>query len=238
MRFYILFDSDASTIKRVTDSLSTIGDFQCLAIVKSADFKTHEILKFSPELIIINLDNFGLASYGIIEKLNKALGFPPAYIGITSSLKKRIEAFKKGFTNVIDQADDTEINKAISHYKATQVPNKFYCVSYYNDFQYLILTDIIFLKADGYATEFFMNDGSILTNYKTLKHCHQQLPFNFQRIHNSYVINCYHVRRIHVGKGEIYLRNFQKPLPLSKSYLGNLTEVKKLLIDPRNPTIR
>ncbi len=238
MRFYLIFDNDPSSSKVITNSFNSIGEFECSAIVKNSHFKLHEILKFEPELIIINLDTFWGNHQEIIQKLNKSLGIAPNYIGITRCAIKGLKAFKSGFIDVIDEPTNKEaILKVLVDYKTIRVPNKFYCISYYYDFQYLLINDIVLLKADGYTTEFIMSDGRCLTNFKTLKHSHLLLPYNFQRIHKSYVINSFHVSRIHLGKGKIYLRNWKNPLPLSKSYLVNIETVKKLLLNARNASI-
>jgi len=111
------------------------------------------------------------------------------------------------------------------------LPHKFYCISYYHDFQYLDINNIVLLKADRYTTEFVMSDGKRFTNFKTLKHSHLQLPFYFQRIHKSYVINSFYTRRILIGKGKVYLQNYDVPIPFSKSFAKNIDTVKRLLLE-------
>lgn len=234
MRFYLIFDNDASSIKAITNSFNSVGDFECAAIVSTPSFELHKILKFDPELVLINLDIFWLTHREIIKKINKSLGILPSYIGITSCVAKGYSAFKDGFIDVIDEPANLDaVLRAVTNYNKRRLPNMFYCISYYHDFQYLLIKDILLLKADSYTTEFFMTDGRILTNFKTLKHSHLHLPINFQRVHKSYVINSIYVRRIHIGKGEIYLYNLKQPIPLSKSFIGNIEIVKKLLMEAR-----
>jgi len=230
LRYYILFDIDAATIKAVTDSFKSINGFECLGVFEPNHNQISSILKFIPELVIINLDIFWDSYQQLIKRLNKYFGVTPNYIGITRCARRGLTAFKNGFKDVIDEPTDLKkIEQVLLSYKKTRLANKFYCISYYYDFQYLAIDDILFLKADGYTTEFFMTDGRCLTNFKTLKHSHLQLPYNFQRIHKSYVINSIHVRRIHIGKGEIHLLNVKHPLPVSKSYIRNIDIIKRLL---------
>lgn len=231
MRFYLLFDSNASTIKAVTSCFQKIGGFQCVGTIQSPNFKRHTILQTPPELVIINLDSTNLDFYAIKKKLNKSLGLPPKYIGITASAKEGFNAFKCGFTEVLLNPTSTDILMALKNYKASQAVSKLYCISYYQEFQYLFLSDIAFLKAEDYTTDFFMRDGSRLTNFKTLKHSLVGLPKNFQRVHNSFAINSLYVRKIHLGKGEVQLRGFDTPIPVSRSFLENINEVKGILRD-------
>lgn len=232
LRFYLIFDTDPCSSKAITNSFNRIGDFECSGIVKSSTFKLHKILKFEPELVLINLDTFWESHQELIEKLNKALGISPNYIGITNCAVKGLKAFKNGFIDVIDEPTNSNaILKVITDYNTRRMPNKFYCISYYHDFQYLNIDNIVLLKADGYTTEFVMSDGKCFTNFKTLKNSHLQMPFHFQRIHKSYVINSFYVRRILIGKGKVYLQNLDAPIPFSKSFAKNIDTVKKLLLE-------
>ena len=232
MRFYILFEPDSSIAKSISQALDAHGEFRCLQVVKDANFKIHKILEFPPELVIINLDKFPSASIKLVEKLNLALGIPPKYIGVTNDITKGFEAFKNGFVDIINlPLKGPDLQRVVSRYKTCVPSNRFICLRYYHDFHYLKLNNIVYLKADNYTTEFFTTDGKQVTNFKTLKHSHEQLPTQFQRIHKSYVINSHFVRRIHIGKHELYLQNVAKPLPISKSFLPNICIIKSMLMN-------
>lgn len=232
LRFYLIFDNDSRSSKAITNSFNSIGDFECSGIVKSATFELHKTLKFEPELVLINLDTFWDSHLELIEKLNKALGILPNYIGITNCAVKGLKAFKNGFVDVIAEPTNPKaVLKVVADYNTRRLPSKFYCISYYHDFQYLDINNIVLLKADGYTTEFVMSDGKRFTNFKTLKHSHLQLPFYFQRIHKSYVINSFYTRRILIGKGKVYLQNYDVPIPFSKSFAKNIDTVKRLLLE-------
>lgn len=236
LRFYIIFDRDLVTSTAIMNGFAFFGDFQCSAVVDTPVFQAHKILEFQPELVIINLDNFRSEYLEIVEKLNRATGVLPKYIGITSCTTMGFKAFKNGFMDIIDEPKNPrKILEILRNYRRAHLPNKFYCISYYHDFQYISMDSILLIKADGYTSEFIMKDGSVLVNFKTLKHSHEQLPQNFQRIHKSFVINSFYVRRIHIGRGEIFLRNWHQPVPISKTYLRNIDTVKRLLTSFKMP---
>jgi len=96
------------------------------------------------------------------------------------------------------------------------------CLKSYKDYRFINLEEILFLKADNTATDFFMNDGSTISAYKTLKYFESNLPNNFIRIHNSYIVNQNYVSRIHFGKSRCTLNNNGYVIPFSKSYKNNV----------------
>jgi DNA-binding LytR/AlgR family response regulator len=103
------------------------------------------------------------------------------------------------------------------------------CLKSYNDYQYLNTDDILFLKADNNTTDFHMKDGSIISAYKTLKTFEGQLPKNFMRVHQSYILNKNYVSRINYGKSLCTLKSTKTQLPFSRSYRPNIDELKTIL---------
>jgi DNA-binding LytR/AlgR family response regulator len=82
--------------------------------------------------------------------------------------------------------------------------------------------EILFLKADNNATDFFMRDGSTISAFKTLKVFEGLLPDNFLRIHKSYIINSRHVSRINFGKLVCTVERDIHKIPFTKTYLDNV----------------
>jgi DNA-binding LytR/AlgR family response regulator len=58
------------------------------------------------------------------------------------------------------------------------------------------MRDICYLQADNNSTDIHLNNGEMVTAFKTLKHFEGALLFPFVRIHNSYIVNSY-ISRIH-----------------------------------------
>ena len=103
------------------------------------------------------------------------------------------------------------------------------CLKSYRDFQYLNTDDILYLQADNNATEFVMKDGTTNNAFKTLKTFEQQMPPNFVRIHQSYIVNINYISGISYGRGLCTLKLRKLQLPFSKSYRNNIDELKALL---------
>lgn len=97
------------------------------------------------------------------------------------------------------------------------------CVKSYGDYRYIDSNDILYFEADNNSTDIHLNNGEMITAFKTLKHFETVLPqTQFLRIHNSYIINVEQVSRIHTGNTVCYIKNSTTKLPFSKSYKDNV----------------
>lgn len=104
-----------------------------------------------------------------------------------------------------------------------QVQSLVICVKSYGDYRYIDSEEILYFEADNNSTDIHLNNGEMITAFKTLKHFETVLPpTQFLRIHNSYIINVNQVSRIHTGNTVCYIKNSTTKLPFSKSYKENV----------------
>jgi DNA-binding LytR/AlgR family response regulator len=96
------------------------------------------------------------------------------------------------------------------------------CIKSYGDYRYIDAKDICYFQADNNSTDIHLNNGEMITAFKTLKHFEGILPFPFIRIHNSYIVNRNYIARIHTGNTVFYIKNTTTKLPFSKSYKANV----------------
>ncbi|MBF6641343.1 response regulator transcription factor [Flavobacterium sp. J49] len=97
------------------------------------------------------------------------------------------------------------------------------CIKSYGDYRYIDSNDVLYFEADNNSTDIHLNNGEMITAFKTLKHFETVLPqTQFLRIHNSYIINVDQVSRIHTGNTVCYIKNSTTKLPFSKSYKENV----------------
>ena len=97
------------------------------------------------------------------------------------------------------------------------------CVKSYGDYRYIDSEDVLYFEADNNSTDIHLNNGEMITAFKTLKHFETVLPpAQFLRIHNSYIISINQVSRIHTGNTVCYIKNSTTKLPFSKSYKENV----------------
>ena len=96
------------------------------------------------------------------------------------------------------------------------------CMKSYGDYRYIDANDICYLQADNNSTDIHLNNGEMITAFKTLKHFEGVLSYPFIRIHNSYIVNRNYISRIHTGNAVCYIKNTTTKLPFSKSYKANI----------------
>ena len=85
--------------------------------------------------------------------------------------------------------------------------------------------NILFCKANGSYSNFYLENGKKITLSKSLKHAEELLTRQgFMRIHRSYIINSNKVSKIHSQDGG-YLEIGKEVLPISKSYLENVLKL-------------
>ncbi len=96
------------------------------------------------------------------------------------------------------------------------------CIKSYGDYRYIDAKDICYLQADNNSTDIHLNNGEMITAFKTLKHFEGILSHPFIRIHNSYIVNRNYISRIHTGNAVCYVKNTITKLPFSKSYKANV----------------
>jgi DNA-binding LytR/AlgR family response regulator len=99
------------------------------------------------------------------------------------------------------------------------------CVKSYGDYRFINADDICYLQADNNSTDIHLNNGEMITAFKTLKHFETVLNSPFVRIHNSYIVNIDYVSRIHTGNAVCYIKNTTTKLPFSKSYKENVDAI-------------
>ncbi|NUY81348.1 response regulator transcription factor [Flavobacterium sp. MAH-1] len=99
------------------------------------------------------------------------------------------------------------------------------CVKSYGDYRFIEAKDICYLQADNNSTDIHLNNGEMITAFKTLKHFENVLQPPFVRIHNSYIVNIDYVSRIHTGNAVCYIKNSSIKLPFSKSYKENVDSI-------------
>lgn len=207
--------------------LSFLEEFQ------SADDGLNAILKFRPDLVIMNLDQQAATLFEMCRELPLYLDNTPLIIGVANSTDHAYQAVKHQFFDYwLFPYNEYDIRKSIlklkKRFPKPEVAPTLLLQSY-KDYQYLDTSEILYLQADNNTTDFIMRDGSRISAYKTLKTFEEQLPENFIRIHQSYILNRDYVSRIHYGKNRCFLKHVQTELPFSRGYRNNVDALKALL---------
>lgn len=146
-----------------------------------------------------------------ILKLKKSIGEDEVYVVQNPVL----DIVSK---NSIEQAPTTIAEKQQSLAEQPLI----LCIKSYGDYRYIDARDICYFQADNNSTDIHLNNGEMVTAFKTLKHFEGVLSAPFARIHNSYIVNRNYISRIHTGNAVCYIKNTTTKIPFSKSYKENI----------------
>jgi len=213
--------------------LEDYHEFNCIGVSNEYDQALNLILKETPNLVFIDIDNTFEKPFELVNELNLLFSdYFPVFIAISSSKDKAYEAIKYGFFDfILNPLSELEIRKSILKFQKRNpaIINKNICLKSHKDYQYLNTDEILFLKADNNTTDFYMSDGNIISAFKTLKTFENVLPENFLRIHKSYIINKNFVSRIQYGKLICTIKKNSYDIPFTKTYIDNIEIMKKTL---------
>ncbi len=234
---YSIIDSDATSNLQLQHFLEEYDDLSYVSLSKNSTDGLNSILKYSPDIVFINLNENTSECFGMATELHQYVSNMPVFIGISKTKAHAYDAIKNGFFDYwLMPYNEFEIRKSLLRLKKTiSLPSPFQpepkklCLKTYSDFQYLDTEEILYLQADNNATKFIMKDGTVTNAFKTLKTFEGQMPKNFVRIHQSYIVNTHFISGINYGKSvcSLNLRNLR--LPFSKSYKPNVDYLKKSL---------
>ncbi|MCF6348875.1 MAG: LytTR family DNA-binding domain-containing protein [Flavobacteriaceae bacterium] len=232
---YLIIESEKQIIKNLKTSFKEFPNYSCIGISSCFDKSLDLILKHAPNVVFINIDAKAdtgcLEAFKFVNELYKYVKEMPNLIALSSTTEHAYTCIKNNFFDyLLKPIKPFELRKIIAKLdkKPMQVSNTLRLKSY-KDYRYIEIEDILFLKADNTATDFFMYDGTTISAYKTLKSFEAVLPENFTRIHNSYIVNQNYVSRIHFGKSKCSLKKSSFAIPFSKTYRGNVVILEKAL---------
>lgn len=224
---YIIIDSENKVIEK-KEFLNSFNELLCLGVYDDYDCAFDTILERKPDLIFFNFNEE--IPISLLSELLNYTDNTPYIIGINEDEKAAYQAIKHNILDfILLPLKEAEIRKSILKFlKTTKKKNlEKICVKTSGDYNFINLSDILFLKADNNTTDFYLKTGKIVTGFKTMKHYESSLPFYFFRIHNSYIVNINHISRINVSKSSVFLHNNDHQIPYSRSH----KETIDLIID-------
>lgn len=230
---YTIIDSDAAANLQLQHYLEEYGDFTLLGQANTSEDGLNSILKHLPDIVFVHLNDQAFEYFQMIKDLYQYVKDLPIIIGVAKSKEYAYEALKNNFFDYwLFPYNEFDIRKTILKLKK-KVPKEpgpqTLCLKSYKDYHYVNTEEILYLKADNNTTDFIMKDGSVISAYKTLKTFETQLPENFIRVHQSYILNTHYVSRINYGKSVCSINPGKTQLPFSKTYRENIDGLKKTL---------
>jgi DNA-binding LytR/AlgR family response regulator len=190
----------------------------------------YRYLKVIPEIIITTTKKdlaFEAIQYEVADYLLKPVERVDLIKSILKLKKSIVEddvyvvqntVFDNEPKSKVELSPAQSVQKEISNFEQPLI----LCIKSYGDYRYIDAKDICYFQADNNSTDIHLNNGEMITAFKTLKHFEGILPHPFIRIHNSYIVNRNYITRIHTGNAVCYIKNTTTKLPFSKSYKGNV----------------
>ncbi len=182
----------------------------------------YKYLSVMPIFVVTTRDKklaYDSFQYGVREYLIKPIE-PSTIVKFLLRLNKKIE--KEGITNEIATFHHQQFPVVSS---VSEVQSLRLCIKSYGDYRYIDAKDICFLKADNNSTDIHLNNGELITAFKTLKYFETVLSQPFARIHKSYIVNRNYISRIHSGNALCYIKNSNARIPYSKMYKANVDQI-------------
>ena len=185
----------------------------------------HKYLTILPKIIVTTQEKnlaFDSFQYEVKEYLLK----PVTQSDIIKLMLRLNKSKREEEIGIVERAKHAGNSLFSSEQK---MPNELHplrlCIKSYGDHRYIDAKDICFFQADNNSTDIHLNNGEMITAFKTLKYFEAVLSYPFIRIHKSYIVNRNYISRIHNGNSVFYIKNTNSRLPFSKLYKGNVDRV-------------
>lgn len=225
---YIITGNQQSTsVSNIIDKTKLFVKYNHIGTVNYDTSLITKMIQLKPQLVFIIKNKADTnISLQLIGEAHSYLPFTPYFIVISDTDTYAFEAIQNEISDYLLNTDIHTLGLSLAKFekKTSDLVPKTICIKSYSDYHFIKFIDIIYLKADNNTTDFKLLDNKTITAYKTLKYFEETLPYNFVRIHKSYVVNIHHVSRIHFSKNKCYL-NFNEQLPFSNTYREKIEHI-------------
>lgn len=230
---YIIIDSQIEDTVALQEQLKKYPQYLCVGIAKNKLEAINLILDQLPDLVFLEVElNTGITkitSFSILHELLQFINILPTVVAMSHSTEYSYQAIKTGvFDYLLKPVDYFELKKCLLRFEKKQPASTSICIKSFTEFRFLLVEDILYLKADNNTTDFYLKDGTMVTAYQSLKSFEAELPNIFMRIHKSYMVNLGYLTKIHFSKFYCSLKYSKSFIPFSKSLKSKMMEIKDL----------
>ncbi len=230
---YVIVDSQTAAVNELQQQLSRYTKYCCVGIARNKEDAINLIIDQLPHLVFFDTELVeGVTkqpSFSIIPEVYQYLKWTPQFIAMNTSKAQSYEAIKSGvFDYILKPFNYFDLKKSLMRFENKQPDIASICLKSFTEYRFLLVDDIVYLKADNNTTDFYLKDGTVVTSFKTLKSFETDLPKIFTRIHKSYMINIKYITKIHFSKFQCSLKYTKSLVPFSKSLKSKMVEIKNL----------
>jgi two-component system, LytTR family, response regulator len=198
--------------------------FEILAMCNSVDQAMPAIQEHEPDLVFLDIQMPQKNGFDLLENFP----FRDFHVIFTTAYKEYgIEAIKnEAFDYLLKPIDIDELHKTISRFTKKVKPidetllviekqlkkHQVIVLKSHESDEYVSLDDILFLKAEGNYTEFFLESGEKRLFSKPIGYFEKRLEASnlFVRLHHSILANCKKFLRYEKKEGFMVLKNGEK----------------------------
>ena len=218
---------------------TNFSDIQIVGVCDTVSTSLDAIKQHHPDLVFMDVElTHPETGFDILRKLT-SIDFKVIFT--TAHNQYAIQAIKfSALDFLLKPIDEDELREAIQRFvssqKRTSPEQKESLLTYspgdqnsrmgfadLNGLNFVKVGDIIFCEAESSQTAIHMAGGKKYVVSRTLKDCEDNLtPFDFCRIHKSYVINMLHLEKYQKGDGGYVILSNGKQLDVSKTYKDDL----------------
>ena len=211
----------------IEDNLPTLGilkdilekhfpeQIDLIAEASTVEKGVEAINRLHPKLIFLDIelpDGTGFDILKKVEKHNFKVIFTTAYESYSLQAIKFsafdyllkpfdeseiVESISKAIEKISEEEELLKIKALLSNQKQEE---KQIIIKTSDNIFPINTNDIFYCKSDSNYTEFYLNDGRKIMTSKTLKHFESLLsPFDFLRVHKTYLVNVKYIKKIKKG---------------------------------------
>lgn len=202
--------------------------------------------EIKPHLLFLDVEMPEMNGFELLEQLTDQ---PFDIIFTTAYSKYAVQAFKaKAVDYLLKPLDPEELKKAIADWrnlhsdrlrasskkidellnylKQEGILKSKIAIPVSDGIEFVRVEDIMYCKSQSNYTTIFFSDGSKSVVSKTIKEIEKTLvPYSFQRVHRSYLINPAYMKKYHRGDGGYLVMEDDQTIPVSKQHKALVTNL-------------
>jgi len=205
------------------------------------------IMQSKPDLVFLDIEMGSESGFQLLEKFDKVdfhVAFVTAheefalkaikfsaldYIIKPASIQDLKALIVKVEQSPVTKTDNQQVRQMFGNFLQPDKNEHKITVAIAEGYDFIKVSDIYYLKADGSYTIFCLKDGSRLTTSKSLKFFESMLEgYGFFRIHNSTLINLRYIKRINKTAGGSAVMEDNEEFSISKSRKDEFMELLAL----------
>ncbi len=232
-----LVDDEQKALETLSKALLTFfTNIEILGTATNVDDAYEQITLLKPELVFLDIEMGNESGFQLLEKFNavnfhvvfvtaheefalKAIKFSALdYIIKPASISELKELFKKVEEKPVEKSDHLKVQQLFGNFLSPNKNEHKITLPIPSGYEFIKVEQILYLRASGSYTDFFLKDNEKFTATKNLKHFEGILDgYGFFRIHNSTLINTKYIKQIQKSAGGYVVMENGDELSISKS---------------------